>query len=152
PAYALDRTNMLNGAVARPSQRFTTPGISGFGFQSLTPADLDGAALPPAGAPATFARHRDDEVHNPPGGNGDFIDMYAFHVDFTTPANSTFTQLPSMPISEFSSELCGLTAFACVPQPGTGTRLDPLREVVMWRLQYRKFPTYESLVGNFVTD
>ena len=31
-------------------------------------------------------------------------------------------------------------------------RLDPLREVIMWRLQYRNFGLYETLVGNFVTD
>ena len=152
PVYALDRTNMLTGAVARPTQRFTGPGLAGFGFESLTPADLDGAALPPAGAPAVFARHRDDEVHNAPGTPVDFVDLFEFHVDFATPANSTFVQPPSIAVSEFSSEMCGLTSFACVPQPGTTVLLDPLREVVMWRLQYRNFGTHESLVGNFVTD
>jgi uncharacterized repeat protein (TIGR01451 family) len=152
PAYALDRTNMLTGAVARPFQRFSAPPLAGFGFQALTPADLDGATLPPSGAPGIFVRHRDDEVHNPPGTAPDFIDMWEFHVDFNTPANSTFTQLPSISITDFSSELCGLVSFACFPQPGSGTRLDPLREVVMFRLQYRNFGTHQTLAGNFVTD
>jgi hypothetical protein len=152
PVYALDRTNMLTGGVARPSQRFTAPGLAGFGFEALTPADLDGADTPPAGAPAIFARHRDDEVHNAPGTAGDFVDLFELHVDFNTPASSTFTQLPSIAIAEFSSEMCGLTSFACAPQPGTTVLLDPLREVVMWRLQYRNFGTRQSLVGNFVTD
>lgn len=152
PAYALDRTNMLNGAVARPTQRFTGPGLAGFGFESFTPADLDGSNPPPAGAPAVVMRHRDDEVHNAPGNPAqDFLDMFEFHVDFTTPANSTFTQLPSIQISDFSSELNGLTAFAAFPQP-SGPTLDPLREVIMWRLQYRNFGTHQVLVGNFVTD
>jgi len=30
--------------------------------------------------------------------------------------------------------------------------LDPLREFIMWRLQYRNFGTHETLLGNFVTD
>jgi hypothetical protein len=31
-------------------------------------------------------------------------------------------------------------------------QLDPLREVIMWRLQYRNFGRHQTLVGNFVTD
>jgi hypothetical protein len=77
--------------------------------------------------------------------------MWEFHVDFATPASSTFTQLPSITISDFSSELNGFTAFNCFPQP-SGPTLDPLREVIMWRLQYRNFGTHQALVGNFVTD
>ncbi|HET8646279.1 MAG TPA: hypothetical protein VFO85_12365, partial [Vicinamibacteria bacterium] len=153
PVYALDRTNMLNGAPARPFQRFTAPGLPAFGFECLTPADLDGVDLPPAGAPGIVARHRDDEAHNPPGNAAiDFIDLWAFHVDFNTPANSTFTQLPSINITDFSSEMCGLVNFFCFPQPGSGVTLDPLREPIMHRLQYRKFSTHEALIGNFVTD
>jgi hypothetical protein len=151
PVYALDRTNMLNGAIARPAQRFTAPGLAGFGFESLTPADLDGP-VPPVGAPAIVARHRDDEVHNAPGTPDDFIDMWQFHVDFDTPASSTFTQLPSIAVSEFSSELCGLSGSTCVPQPGTATRLDTLLQIIMWRLQYRNRGTHQALVGSFVVD
>jgi len=153
PVYALDRANMLNGAPARPFQRFTAPGLSGFGFEALTPADLDGAAPPPAGAPAILARHRDDEVHNAPGNPGvDFIDMWEFHVDFNTPANSTFTQLPSINVSEFSSEMCGISSFSCIPQPSGGALLDPLTEIVMFRLAYRSFGTHQALAGNFTVD
>lgn len=152
-AYALDRTRMLLGQPAT-SQRFTAPNLIGFPFQALTPGDLDGAALPPTGAPGYFMRHRDDEVHNP-GANDpthDFLELWGFHVDFTTPANSSFTLLQNIAVSEFDSDLCGLVSFSCFPQPGTSTQLDPLREVIMWRLQYRNFGVYETLVGNLVTD
>ena len=57
---------MLTGLSAT-FQRFTAPALSGFGFQSLTPADLDGATPPPAGSPGLFMRHRDTEVHGPAG-------------------------------------------------------------------------------------
>ena len=61
-AYALERSQMLVGGAAS-SQRFTAPDQAGFGFQTMTATDLDGPA-PPAGAPAYFVRHNDDEVHN----------------------------------------------------------------------------------------
>ena len=55
-------------------------------------------------------------------------------------------------MSEFDSTLCGLTSFSCIPQPGTGVKLDPLREVIMNRLAYRNFGNRQVLVGNFSTD
>jgi hypothetical protein len=152
-AYALDRNKMLTGAPAT-YQRFSAPRLAGFGFQALIPSDIDGPSGPPAGAPNYMARHRDDEVHNPATDDPtrDFIDLFQFHVDFTTPANSTFTGPISIPISEFDSTLCGTSSFSCFRQP-TGTQwLDPLREVVMWRLAYRNFGDHETLVGNLVTD
>jgi len=151
--YALDRQRMLLGQAAT-YQRFTAPPLGGFPFQALIPSDLDGATPPPAGAPNYFMRHRDDEVHNP-GSNDpsqDFVEVWELDVDFITPANSSFTGPLNIPVAEFDSTLCGLSAFLCFPQPGTSTRLDPLREVVMWRLQYRNFGSHETLVGNFVVD
>jgi hypothetical protein len=151
--YALDRNQMLTGGTAT-SQRFTAPNLSGFSFQALTPSDLDGAAGPPSGAPGYFIRHRDDESHNPGSNDAsqDFLEIWEFDVDFATPGNSTFTGPTNIAVSEFDSDLCGLFSFDCFPQPGTTTRLDPLREVVMWRSQYRNFGTHETLVGNLVTD
>ena len=151
-AYALDRTSMLAGAAAT-MQRFTAPPISGFGFQALTPADLDGITQPAAGTPNFIMRHRDTEVHGPAGfPSQDILEIWQFHVDWVTPANSFFTKLPDILVTEFDSDLCGLFSFSCFNQPGTGVQLDPLREVIMFRLQYRNFGAYETLVGNLVTD
>ena len=151
--YAFDRAQMLVGGVAT-AQRFTAPDLAAFPFQALIPADADGATPPPVGAPNPFMRHRDDEAHNPPGTAGqDFVEIWEFHVDWTTPASSTFTGPTNIAVAEFDSELCGFTSFSCFPQPGVGTAvLDPLREVVMNRLQYRNFGSHQTLVGNFVTD
>ncbi len=148
--YALDRNSMLAGDPAT-SQRFDGSSLSGFGFQIITPADHDGATAPPAGSPAIFMRHKDDEVH---GGNtaSDYLEIFEFTVDWNNSSNSGISGPISIPISDFDSSLCGLTSFNCFPQPGTSTTLDPLREVVMNRLQYRNFGTHETLVGNFVTD
>ena len=99
-------------------------------------------------------RHRDDEVHNAGSNDAtmDFFEIFEFHVDFAKPRNSTFALRTTIGIAEFDSNLCGLVSSACFPQPGTAVTLDPLREGLMWRLQYRNFGTHETLVGNFVTD
>jgi hypothetical protein len=151
--YALDRVKMLNGQPAT-SQRFTAPDLAAFPFQALLPSDLDGPTPPPAGSPNYFMRHRDDEANNPGANNPilDFLEIWQFHVDFTTPANSTFTGPTNIAVSEFDSHVCGFSSFFCFPQPGTATTLDPIREVLMWRLQYRNFGAHETLVGNMVVD
>jgi hypothetical protein len=150
--YAMDRTKMLAGQPAT-LQRFSAPTLAGFGFQMIQPADVAGSEAPPVGSPGIFLRHRDDEVHNAGSNNPttDFIEMFEFHVDWTTPANSAITGPIPFPISEFSSNLNGLSAFNAFPQP-SGQKLDPLRETVMHRVTYRNMGTYEVLVGNFVTD
>jgi hypothetical protein len=128
--------------------------MAGFGFQALTPANLEGRTLPPPGSPAIFMRHRDDEIHNA-GSNSpteDYLEIFEFDVDWDTPANSTFTFIDSIAVAEFDSTLCGQFSFSCFPQPGGGVGLDPLREVIMYPLPYRNFGTHEVLVGNFVTD
>jgi hypothetical protein len=152
PFYAMDRARMLAGQPATV-QRLTIPNLAGFGFQMTQPADLFGSTPPPDGAPGIFMRHRDDEAHNAGSNNpnGDFLEMFEFTVDWTTPANSAIAGPITFPISEFSSNLNGLSAFQAFPQPN-GQRLDPLRETVMHRLVYRRLPGYEVLVGNLVTD
>jgi hypothetical protein len=150
--YALNRTQMLAGGAAT-AQRFTAPSLAAFGFQALIPGDADGDNPPPAGAPNPFMRHRDDEAHNS-GANDptrDFLEIWEFHVDFASPASSTFTGPINIPIAEIDSELCGYTSFSCFAQPGSSP-LDPLREVIMHRLQYRNFGSHQTLVGNLVTD
>ena len=150
--YALDRDKMLAGLPAT-FQRFTAPPLPMFSFQDLLPGDVDGAAPPPAGAPAYFIRHHDDELLDPGSNdpNEDFLEIWEFHVDFATPGNSTFTGPTSIPVAEFSSEICGIDFVGCYPQP-SGLKLDPIREVVMYRLVYRNVGDHEALVGNFATD
>ncbi len=150
--YAFDRANMLAGNPAT-FVRMSTTDLAGFGFQMLQPADFNGSTPPPPGAPGIFMRHRDTEAHGPAGfPTEDFLEIFFLQPDFATPANSVLTGPISVPIAEIDSDLCGLTSFNCFPQPGTSVTLDPLREVVMWRLQYRNVGTHETLVGNLVTD
>ena len=149
--FAMDRGSMLAGLGAT-FIRVAIAGLPGFLFEAPTPADLDGSVLPPGGAPAIIMRHRDTDVHGP-GGIADLLEMWSFDVDWINTANTVLTQLPSIEVAPFDSSLCGLTSFNCFPQPGTSVTLDPLREVIMNRLQYvHHHDGVETLVGSFVVD
>jgi len=152
--YAFDRENMLLGNVARPIQVFSSSTLSGFGFQLLQAVDFDGLIPPPNGAPGIFMRHNDDESHNPDCADSsqDCLEFWEMAIDWDTPANSTFAGPTQIQIAEFDSDLCGLTAFACASQPGSGTTLDPLREPVMWRPQFRNIGGTQFITGTLVTD
>ncbi|MGA9565315.1 MAG: choice-of-anchor D domain-containing protein [Candidatus Korobacteraceae bacterium] len=125
-ACAYDRNSMLAGLSAT-QQCFQQSAALG----PLLPSDLDGATLPPTGSPnymLTFGTNT--------------LNMYKFHVDWVTPANSTFTGPAVINVAAFSP-LCG--GGQCVPEPGSQT-LDSLGDRLMHRLAYRNFGTHESLV------
>ncbi|MCH2170175.1 proprotein convertase P-domain-containing protein [Myxococcota bacterium] len=151
--YVFERTAMLNGNAAT-MQRKTVPALAGFGFQMVTPADHDGDDAPPTGSPAYFLRHKDDEAHSPGSANPsqDTLEIFEMDVDWANSSNTTLAGPTSVVVAEFDSELCGLVSYSCIPQPSGGAALDPLREVVMWRPQYRNFGSYEALIGNHSTD
>jgi hypothetical protein len=150
-AYAMDRGAMLVGDPAS-FQRVTFTELPGFSFESTTPADPDGPEAPASGDPAIIMRQRDTENHGGPPAPGDLLEMWTWQVDWNDAANSLLAQEASIDVAEFDSDLCGLTAFFCFPQPDSSTTLDPLREVIMWRLQYMNHDDHETLMGNFVTD
>jgi uncharacterized repeat protein (TIGR01451 family) len=129
-ACAYDRTAMLNGQTA--TQVCFQQGSS---VGSLLPSDLDGPTSPPAGSPNFMMNF---------GVNS--LNLFKFHVDFATPANSTFTGPTSIPVAAFTP-LCN-GGRGCVPQSGTNTRLDSLADRLMHRLAYRNFGDHESLVVN----
>ena len=66
-------------------------------------------------------------------------------MDFTTPANSTLSSPTNIPVAAFNPACNGGN---CIPQPGTRQKLDSLADRLMYRLSYRNFGGYESLVVN----
>ena len=146
--YALDRSSMLTGATAT-SQRFSIPTFGTIGFQAATPVSLNGTTLPPTGTPAMVMRMRDDAWN---GAATDALELWEFDIDWNNSSNTSLTQVVTLAISPFESELCGYTSFSCIPQPGGGTTLDPLREILMNRIHYRNFGTHESIVCCHVAD
>jgi hypothetical protein len=141
--WAFDRASMLVGAPAGLVQ-FSVPRPSLF----LMPADLDGPP-PPAGTPNFFLRQVDGDRF----GGGDRLEVFAFAVDWSNPAASTFTQIADLPTAPFDSVLCSADLLgACIPQPGVSQRLETLTVWPMWRLQYRNFGSHEAMVVNHTVD
>jgi hypothetical protein len=139
-ACALDRNSMLAGSAA--TMQCST--LDGTVFGSILPADLDGTTPPPTGTPEYFASFDYDDAS---------IDVWQYHVDWTTPSNSTFTGV-NIPVAAFT-EPCGETVVqltyttgACIPQTGTSQGLDSYGDRLMYRLAYRNFGSYQSLVAN----
>ena len=147
--YAFDRVNMLAGAAAT-MQRFTVPDYPTIGFQATTPVTFDIGNAPPAGAPGMFMRMADDAWST--SVTADRLELWEMDIDFATPSNSVVTGPQLLSTAAFDTELCGYTSFSCFAQPGTSTQLDPLREVLMNRIQYKNFGSHEAIVCSHVTD
>jgi hypothetical protein len=126
---AWDRAAMLAG-VAATQQCFQLSSA----FGGLLPSDLDGATPPPSGAPNYFVNF---------GTNS--LNVWQFHVDWATPANTTLTGPSNIPVAAFTPACNGGT---CILQPGTLQRLDSLADRLMYRLAYRNLGDHESLVVN----
>ncbi len=127
-ACAVDRTNMLNGASARPIQCFQQSSS----LNPLLPADLDGTTAPPSGEPNFFMTF----------GSSGVLNLFKYHIDFTNPANSTFTGPTNISVAAFTP------APSTVPQPSPGETLDTLSDRPMYRLFYRNFGSHESVGFN----
>ena len=125
----MDRASMLAGAAAT-QQCFTTDASHG----GILAGDVDGTTAPPAGEPETVMGI---------GTTATTLDFWHFHVDFTTPANSTFTGPTDLTVASYSTACGGGT---CIPQSGTTQQLDSLGDRIMYRLAYRNFGDHESLV------
>ena len=145
-AYAFDRDKMLTGQPAT-SHKFQVE------RNFMLPSDLDGSTPPPAGSPNYFYTVMDDIFWPTQGFPGDDrYEIWEFHVDFDTPANSTFALAHSLTAKEFNYLVCEFFDFDCIPQKDTTQRVDALSEWPMWRFQYRNFGTHETLVGNFTVE
>lgn len=132
-ACAMDRNKMLAG---QPATIICFQQSSS--QNTMLPSDLDGAIQPAAGEPGFFMNF---------GAN--ILKLWRFHVDFTTPANSTFTGPINLGVAAFTQG-CNRS---CVAQPGTTNLLDMLGDRLMFRLAYRKFAsgTESLLVSHSIT-
>jgi hypothetical protein len=128
---AFDRAKMLVGDPTATQQCFQLSTSYG----GLLPSDLDGITAPPAGSPNFFMNF---------GVNS--LNLWKFHVDFTTPANTTLTGPTNIPVASFNAACSG--GGACIPQPGTSNKLDSLADRLMYRLAYRNRAGVESLLVN----
>ncbi|WP_174505190.1 hypothetical protein [Streptacidiphilus carbonis] len=129
---AMNRANMLTGAAAT-QQCFTTSSSYG----GILGSDLDGSTAPPSGEPELLVGL---------GTTSTTLAYWKFHVDWATPANSTFTGPSTLTVAAYTTA-CGSSG-TCIPQGSTSQLLDSLSDRVMYRLAYRNFGDHESLVVN----
>ena len=135
-ACAADRRQMLAGQTAT-MQCFQ---IDNAQLRGMAPSDLDGTSPPPAGSPNYYL------IQGPARSNS--LYLYSFHVDFTTPANSTFTGPAIISVAPYNP--AAADGVPAIPQPDTSQLLDVNGSDVMPRLAYRNFPganpAHESLL------
>ena len=118
-AGGFDREAMLAGDPDAQQVLFG-PDASQF---SLLPADIDGSFSDDL--PNLFAELTQDAIA-----------LYELDVNFEDPASSAFTEIASLDVEPFDSQLCTAPRGACIPQPN-GPDLESLAGRLMHRLQFR---------------
>jgi hypothetical protein len=137
-ACVADRTSMLKGGPA--TEQCVV--INNVGF--LNNADIDGKALPPAGAPnimmATGGTQLDKKLED------DVVDVWQFSVDWKDPSRTAVKGPAKIKVAPYRY-LCDGQLTNCVPQPGTDRRLDAQGDKIMARLVYRRVGNREMVVA-----
>ena len=154
--YALERDKMLEGDPnARVVSFFldgNAPGMLPLVGDGLLPPDIDGRTKPANGAPAPLVGTQDDG-----GGYGatfDALNIWELSVKWQANPVASITLKTQLPVASFDSIFpCAPGSRDCLPQPGItnpAQYLDILsyRQRPTFRLGYRNFGTYESLVTN----
>ncbi len=129
-AAAFDRAAMIAGNATATMVYFTLP--SSNDEYSQLPSDCDGP-FPATGTPNYFTFIYDASPYH--------LGIREFHVNWTTPANSTFAPATTLSVNSFTNNLN-----TGIPQKGTTKKLDAIPDRLMYRLQYRKFNAYQSMV------
>ena len=130
--YAFDRAKMLTGAAA--SFQTTSAALGSSGQPASCPPTSTAPPCRRAARPTTSSSF------------GSPLKVYKFHVDWTTPANTTWTNSANLAPAAFT-ELCSDRA-NCMPSPAPQLKLDGIGDRVMFRLAYRNFGDHEALVYN----
>jgi hypothetical protein len=154
--YALERDKMLEGDPNARVVRFfldgNAPGMLPLVGDGLLPPDIDGRTMPANGAPAPLVGTQDDD-----GGYGatfDAVNIWELSVKWQANPIASINLKAQLPVASFDSAFpCAPTSRDCLPQPGVtdpSRYLDILsyRQRPTWRLAYRNFRTYETMVTN----
>lgn len=145
--YAFDRAKMLVGDTSAVVQAFNLPGIVTSGFYSPQFFNVAGTDFPPPGnIPVVYMQD------NAWGGvTNDHIKLWTLNVNWTTPASSTISTAVQLPTAPFVGVFDG-GGFSNLPQPNGGSTIDALQATIMNQAQYRRFPTHNSALFNFVVN
>jgi hypothetical protein len=118
----------------------------------LLPADIDGKTKPKNAATIPLVGTQDDGAGY--GATFDALNIWDLVVKWRSTPLASIELAAQLPVAGFDSIFpCAPTSRDCLPQPGItdpAQYLDILsyRQRPTWRLAYRSFKTYESLVTN----
>jgi hypothetical protein len=154
--YALEKNKMINGLPGARAVSFfidgNAPGMLPLVGDGLLPADIDGKQKPILDVPIPLVGTQDDG-----GGYGatfDAVNIWDLAVKWRSTPIASLVLKTQLPVAGFDSDFpCAPTSRDCLPQPGVtnpAQYLDILsyRQRPTWRLAYRNFKTYETLVTN----
>jgi hypothetical protein len=118
----------------------------------LLPPDIDGKQKPKNEAPAPIVGTQDDGAGY--GATFDALNIWELDVKWRSTPTASLELAAQLPTAAFDSIFpCAPTSRDCLPQPGItnpAQYLDILsyRQRPTWRLAYRNFKNYETLVTN----
>ncbi len=154
--YALERDKMLEGDPNARAVKFfldgNAPGMLALVGDGLLPPDIDGKTKPANDAPAPIVGTQDDTASY--GAASDALNIWELSVKWQAIPTASIVLKTQLPVASFDSIFpCAPTSRDCLPQPGItnpAQYLDILsyRQRPTFRLAYRNFRTYESLVTN----
>jgi hypothetical protein len=153
--YGLEKDKMLKGQPARSVSFFidgNDPAMLPLVGDGLLPADVDGKEKPKPDGAITLVGTQDDGADY--GATFDALNIWDFKVTWKSPPIASLTLNTQLPVAAFDSVFpCTPTSRDCLPQPGItdpNQYLDILsyRQRPTWRLAYRNFKNYETLVTN----
>ena len=154
--YALDKNKIVNG---HPDARVVSffidgndPDLLPLVGDGLLPADIDGKQKPKNAATIPLVGTQDDD--SPYGATFDALNIWDLDVKWRSTPIASLNLAAQLPVASFDSVFpCAPTSRDCLPQPGITNPaqfLDILsyRQRPTWRLAYRNFKGYETLVTN----
>ena len=144
--YVLERDKIIDGDPTASIQGFNAPQMITSGFASAQVLDITNDDHPAAGN-ATMVYLQDDAWNQV---LTDHLKIWTINIDWENPNNSSMSTPYQLPTSSFTSVFDG-GSFANLTQ-SSGPDIDAMQATLMNQAQFRKFPTHNSAVFNFVVD
>ena len=144
--FVLEREKILNGDPTASLQAFDIPAMVTAGFSSAQVLDIVDDDHPAPGN-ATLVYMQDDSWT---GVSIDHLKIWNINIDWSNSSNSSVSSPTQLNTTAFNSTFDG-GSFSNLEQP-SGPDIDAMQWTIMNQAQFRKFPTHNSAVLNFVVD
>ncbi|MFC2107516.1 T9SS type A sorting domain-containing protein [Bacteroidota bacterium] len=146
-AFAMERDKMLVGDPDAMMLRFQTqPGSGGFYKDpfSFLPTNLLGE-VQATDLPNYFMYFKDNAWGFP----NDFLSLWECNIDWNDTSNCSFNEVAQLQTEPFDSNVDN---FSFITQPDPAYNLQSLCNRLMFRLDFRHFEDYNSMVTNHTVD